>query len=290
MAAALGAYVAFRKPSARSADAAPESKLTRRSFPGFSVELPPGNQTALSSEYAQGSLVLAALGGHAATLELAWSPSDALDEPALLAMGHNIANRVHAAWVVTREVTGTKGHTFWLDGDETALMTYVPCGARAITIVTSRAGLAQHTRIVQSFECDPDPALDAATDAFPLAIDLPGYRIGQQLVGRYFLEGDFGPVLVARRTYDAVAGRPEASIASELVKEVDIDAEYGARGHLTALTRTTHGIVRVVPCGRVASVILANGVDEAGRAELERRVRAAHCLAAGEAAPTWPAQ
>ena len=84
------------------------------------------------------------------------------------------------------------------------------------------------------------------------------------------------------------------TLAKDFLTAVGVDGVLGPR-HGDILTFTAKldevaqpGLFRFVTCGDSTMLVLAVAVDMPTMNELETRIAAAHCLAPGDAAPTWP--
>ena len=275
--------------------------LERREFPGFSIAMPSGTTVENRTDYANGKVTIKDIGGQRGVVTVGWdlgeiptqSDLQVMSELLVKAMGSKIAGR---SMTTVAGPDGKAVDTIALDGEPDLLMSALACGGRYMMIATGAndSPRALHERIVKSFVCKPDPALEAtAKKIFPLVIDLPGwYVLAEEPDQLQITDGtsllmmraqdaklDIDPSIVVEGMFKA-AGM-NGSITGRHGKRVDIRIEDGSD--------QMNGWVRLVPCPNATGLVVALAQDQAALEMLDERVTKARCLGSNEPPQQWPA-
>lgn len=289
VALSLLAYVIDPKKENPSLD---ERPMKARRLPGFTIAVPEGgNEPQPNLDYVAGKLELDYGTGDSPLIKVGWQYGKVADEAGLLVIGRAMAKGMGQNADSVRVIATPSRNMIVLSG---GLMSFVQCGMRTITIGSYRVDQPTHMRIVDSLVCHPDPQQEDGAAAIPLAIDLPGYVATGRLPGQLVLEGMMGRVVLARRMTDPAKFDLRGPIGDALLTALGLQGTFGPpHGDIETFTATFEdgeqpGRLRFVTCSRANILVAAIAVDVATIDFLEKRIAAAHCLAPGEAAPTWP--
>src|SRR5512140_3606999 len=158
-----------------------QSRLTTHAFPGFTLDLPSGDIRSEDHSYATGKLMIAKNGG-TSVFAVQWEPGGKLEPDELKMAAAAIAPALGGA-AGPSSVTQVAGvDTIQFSSDKGLFeLSMIPCGVRHVMIATGGASgtEALHQRILASFACHPDPAQEATSASlpFPLALDLPDWKV-----------------------------------------------------------------------------------------------------------------
>jgi hypothetical protein len=288
---------------ATSAGCKREVKLEKRDLPGLSILLPVGRDARPPRlEYRDGFVAIASESPLAIALMI-WSPGTKLNDEQLQLALHALGPLVHApvpGKVTTEPGPGGKPvETMRVSSDSVPLLlSQIECAGRNVLIATGAesAGEDLHHRVLMSFECKPDPALEPTLKEVQveLQLDLPGWYAVSRDDNQLELSDGTATLLI----------QPMASLASDRLLEgiapVLSEAFHGAvTAELVGGNRVTlHGTVdgeplvgwaKLMPCPRSKSLAIALAPDQPAADALERAFANATCLPAGAPPQQWPA-
>jgi hypothetical protein len=162
----------------------------------------------------------------------------------------------------------------------------------------SRDGASRlHRRIVASFSCRPDPQEEQKSRAlaFPLVIDLPGWKAMERAVDQITITDDVTGNLTLRAVpahveVDLAVVLPPLFQAAGLGDGLKIGAAVNGRIPLELVEdgQTMIGWAQLFPCPTAKAMVIALAVDAAGADALHAKLESARCLGEGEPAQTWP--
>lgn len=268
-----------------------DAELVRRTLPGFSIELPKGVETRAELAYDAGKLRIERIGGGAGMLAAYWNFGKVVERAALLELARATARQAGLDPQQARLLEREPGEPpiMAIDAARTKLQSFAQCGARAISIATFEVEERVHRKIIESFRCAPDPARETSRVTIPFAIDLPGFEAFQRSPSLVALASETATVILRRSEAALDVERDSATIFKML--SVDARAEP-RRGNVIPFVasvegRPAIGVLRHIACAGGAMLVIAYADDEASAKDLEQRVDAARCLAAGESPPTW---
>jgi hypothetical protein len=152
--------------------------LQRHAMPGFEIELPSGEAKSRGTEYNTGRLRIVHVGGVKGLAQVYWRPGGLDNDEGIDADVKILTAELGGTVRVVRKdltvaVPESAATRSWLleTSTGTALGTEVGCGARRVDILTSswHDGVAAlHGRIVASFRCRPNPALEKSIGDIPV--------------------------------------------------------------------------------------------------------------------------
>ncbi|HUS29188.1 MAG TPA: hypothetical protein VMZ53_11775, partial [Kofleriaceae bacterium] len=183
--------------------------------------------------------------------------------------------------------------TITFDTDSLDLeLSMLPCGVRHVMIATAATHgvMPLHQRIVGSFACHPDAALEATATslAFPLALDLPGWYV----VGRdeevTQISSDTASLVL--RTLPPSLKTPDLATFigpafEQTGAHVEIIEKRGGdfiKVRLEDQGDSGMGWVALFRCPTGIALVLGLGHDDATVTALYEKVKGSGCLAAGE--------
>jgi len=288
--AVLGCSKRERKPAAEQARSL---SISRRDFPGFSIELPEGKRKTNELDYTAGRIALGLHDG-SGWIHLRWSfGPDLPDEPGLHDLARNISSGMQLNPADVHVVKDGVPSTFAFDKAQRDLITYYRCGARNVMLITNGLGEPTHTRLGRTFDCRPDLALERADLPLPIQIELPNFVATERTPGMLVL--DDGHTLVRLRRQPSTPLTNEqmdrafpgllASSGFEQIKT----SRSGDTATYTALAEGAPraGFMRYVKCSDVEVQVFVD-TEPTLVADVLARVQSARCLKAGEAPPQWP--
>jgi len=286
--------LAFSHPIEMSLPSASAASYTRTNMPGMSAMLP-GSATP-EGEYNAGSIQST----YPVQYAITWQLGDAIDESDREMATAAMIKGVRDAANVTLTVTGKKqlkvgGHDanqieFAAPTGEVAVIVFTTCGSRIVQFTL--AGLsdtaATASRMLDSFECTPDPAKEKAPrDELAVAKRSGWSRVKSN--GTLILEDKAGDRILGMGM--ANPGLPLDTVVERTLTmggyALHGGAPHGSKsfwtGSLTVEGETQSVAVLAWACGkRVETITVTNG-SKAGIALAET----GRCLGADEATPTY---
>lgn len=270
-----------------------QKPMSVRHLPGFSIAIPEDSTEKVATlDYGAGKLEVANLGRTGASLHVVWQFGEVPDAAGVLEIGRIAAKAAGADGV--HAITGTEGRTLAIGSEGRGFMSITSCGTRLIMMMTMSAGRAAHQKIVDSIDCHPDPARENTPATSPLAIDLPDFETVERVPGQITIESPTARVVMRRQAGNNSVGMISQKLGNDFLKAIGIDGALGPRhGDILTFTATFDdvaqpGLVRFMSCPDSTVVVLAIAVDMDASNDVEKRIAAAHCLAPGETAPSWP--
>lgn len=257
----------------------------------MSFELPAGTEKTTELDYSAGRIARD-VRGHAGYVHVRWSAGPAAGDD-LPRVVRGVAKGLGINPDEAHAVAGGVADTFSLDRASHDLITWFRCGGRNVTLVTTDLGELRHGQIAKTFDCHPDAALENAAPTLGVQIALPGFAIAQRAGSTVVLENGPTQIQLARQATAPNTDDMLARAATEFLLGAGLEAPVVKRaGDVLQFTATAGGepvagLVRYVRCPGFQVLVLVLS-EPAAIAALEPPVRAARCLAAGEAPPTWP--
>src|SRR5688572_100605 len=154
----------------RDRSASTDLALTRRSLPGFSLELPRGVEKVAQLDYTAGKLRVEKLGGGEGMMAVYWMFGQVVDEAGALEIARAAARSdglaPEGAQLIERKPDRTT--LIAIDAARTKLQSFVQCGARTISLATYSVTEPVHRKILGSLRCEPDPASEQAATSIPI--------------------------------------------------------------------------------------------------------------------------
>ena len=270
-----------------------DQTLVQREFPGFSIELPTGDDHEWVNDYGAGKLQMRRLGKTRATLHMGWQFAEDLPEEGTFALAQAAARGAGSDPGSVTKLDHLAHPTYFLDKKSQGLLSYIRCGKRLIIVVTTSAGELAHGKIIATLVCKPDPEKENAATAMPLVADLPGFVATERHPGQLTLE-DLHTVITVQR-------KPPGSVGIEMIEKAGLDfmkplgAELKAgtrRGDILPFSGTIEGeprvgLVRMVACPKAQMLIIAH-TDPEQLDDVEGKIRGVRCARPGEAPSDWP--
>jgi hypothetical protein len=268
----------------------------RRSLPGFSIDLPAGDETVAQLDYRAGKLRREKLGGGEGMLAIYWMFGKVVDGPAALDIARMAARSdgfdPERAQLLEHKANGMS--LVSIDPERTKLQSYTQCGARTISLATAHVSEPVHRQIIDSLHCEPDPSQEAAATSIPIAIDLPEFVAFQRTPGTVALTSETSTVMLRLQSSTSLTIADLERDSATLFKVMKLDAQaQPRRGGLIPFIANVEGnrewgVLRPIDCATSKVLVIAFSGDPKSARDLEQRVEAAHCLGPGESPPAWP--
>ena len=266
---------------------------SRRDFPGFSIELPEGNRKTNELDYNAGRIALGLYNG-GGWIHLRWSFGPELpDEAGLTDLARNIATGLKTNPAEVHRVKVDLPLTFAFDKLERDLITFIRCGARNVMLISNGIGVTTHTKLGHTFKCSPDLALESADLPMPIQIDLPSFVATERTPGMLVLDDGHTLIRLRRQASTPLTNEQMDRAFPGLLQTSGFEQVKTARSGDTATFtgvaegQPRAGFMRYVKCPDVEVQVFVDS-EPALVADLQARVQAARCLAAGEKPPAWP--
>jgi hypothetical protein len=273
-----------------------QSRLSVHTFPGFTIALPSGEIKSEDRDYTTGKLLMGK-NGATSVIAVQWEPGGKL-EPDELKMAASLLATALGAGAGPSSVTQVLGlDTIRFDGDKGLFqLSMIPCGVRHVMIATGgTSGIETlHRRILESFVCQPDPEQEKVSGsiAFPLVLDLPGWKIltrdGTQL------QLTDGKAVLILQAMSRDIDLDLIKMIAPMFKAQGMEAEVGAIDHgrvplkLSQGSEVSLGFAQLIRCPTSTAMVLAIAEDQPTVDALATRVAAGHCMKPGDKPQDWP--
>jgi hypothetical protein len=274
-------------------------ELVRRELPGFSIELPSWKVAGQQLDYGHGQITVASP-PHVEIVS--WSAGSkltpeelAMDLKALTALPKLGAATMADAFT---DSSGAHVDTFRISSDDASiLMSQLPCGGRFVLVASFAAADSDklHQQILSSFRCTPDPKLEptlASTDV-DLVVDLPGWYALSRDENQLMLSD--GKSMVMLQPIPKLLGSELMTAVGPILERVfggaiHAGAVDGDRVPLTGTLEGTSyvGFAKIATCPQTKIFVIALSPTDDQKLDVQKRIDAAHCLAAGQNKQVWP--
>lgn len=297
--ATAACLAAFAAPSAVSVRQRLVPLEVRR-FPGFAVALPSGTVLDTSDAYAAGRFVLRAGDLGRTLVVILWKPGDPPSRQELASTAEELGASLHVAGAArTAAVRGPRG----LDVDTVSIgergagvrLSALRCGRRNLYVAVGGSidPGELHGRALASFECRPDPQLEASVDLVPVKLDLAGWVAAGRGSGHVVVSDGRSTVLLRSWPIPSSATIEEIAVdAASALGGAHVDARASGQD-MAAITGTVggrhvDGWVRALRCPTSGVLLTFVAPDPASAERLRAAGAGARCTAPGEAPSSWP--
>jgi len=273
-----------------------QSRLSVHTFPGFTLALPSGEIRSEDPGYATGKLMMGK-NGATSVIAVQWEPGGKL-EPDELKMTASLLATALGAGAGQTSVTQVLGNdTIRFDSDKGLFeLSMIPCGVRHVMIATGgTSGIETlHRRILESFACHPDPEQEKTSGslAFPLVLDLPGWKVltrdGSQL------QLTDGKAVLILQAVSRNIKLDLVKMIAPMFKAQGMAVEAGAIDHgrvplkLSQGSEVSFGFAQLIECPTATAMVLAIAEDQPAVDAMQTRIAAGRCMAPGDKPQNWP--
>ncbi len=262
-------------------------------LPGFSLQLPIGNETQRGQDYGVGKLKVTASAGTWIS-DVTWQPSASIATLDVIAAAFTAGLSPNASYQIVRH----EGHaTAEIHHNDIGVrQTILPCGKRAIIIRTTfydAAGGALHNHALRTFKCKALPAQEDLPNAVPIWLPLPSFKLHDQS-SVTMLSNDEAQIVIVTRP--AIRKEDEPAAARVVVTSIEggADAIVGnpTPAGIFAFSKNGEQIggVRFVTCTTTTTTIFGTSASQAGYLQLMAAIAQARCLRDGEQPVAWQRQ
>ena len=270
------------------------ARLTTREFPGFSIGMPSGDEKDRNDGDATGKLELVDVEGTGGVVAVRWEPGGALDASEMNAMTAGLSSAVGGGTPSMTKLPGPGGtevDTVAFDSAKGPMwVSIIVCGARRVTVNTGGSALESiHRRMVASLVCHPGAAPKAATEGFPLALDIPdGWHQMPGEPGQIQLT-DGSRALILREFPETLKDLDKArALLTSAFEASGVHLTFGEmhdqRIPFTGMSGSDAILGWIWPyeCANRSILVMAIVSDQASSDSLVELVKKAHCAAPGE--------